>query len=209
MMCWCDDADLCCSYFFQRFVSTYKTREGTTAESPVESVQSLFPLLLETLPQEMQVGIRVVVMCYLQDSIVVTQLTNTSKFWLPYPVPSVSADAAQVRNLHHSFLSYCQFEPVFGVDLMWRGPVWPILNFFVMEGLELHGYITELSLSDCLLGCVDVADELMDRWVAMYEVSGIWEQYNPYNATNYGVEGLGMSTLIAGLRKVFFYRFNA
>ena len=33
----------------------------------------------------------------------------------------------------------------------------------------------------------------MDRWIALYELTGVWEQYNPYNGTNYGVEGLGAS----------------
>jgi hypothetical protein len=37
---------------------------------------------------------------------------------------------------------------------------------------------------------------LLDRWIALYQSAGIWEQYNSLDATPYGVEGLGMSTLI-------------
>ena len=66
----------------QRYTSTYKTPEGHTVQTPVETVQTLFPLLLETTPPE-------------QLDIIVSHLTNSSKFWLPYPVPSVSADAPQ------------------------------------------------------------------------------------------------------------------
>ena len=32
-----------------------------------------------------------------------------------------------------------QFSATFDVDLMWRGPVWGFTNWFIMEGLELHG----------------------------------------------------------------------
>ena len=68
----------------QRFVSLYRNNEGVTVQTPVESVQVLFPLLLETLPPA------------IQSSIVYSQLLNESKFWLTYPVPSVSADSPQV-----------------------------------------------------------------------------------------------------------------
>jgi glycogen debranching enzyme len=97
------------------FVTLYKDKDGHTVPSPVETVQSLFPLLLPDLPEA------------LVERIVRTAVTNTSKFWLPYPVPSVSADAPQ-------------YTANFTVDLMWRGPTWPILNWFLMEGLVMHGY---------------------------------------------------------------------
>jgi len=133
---------------------------GNTQVVDYEVVQSLFPLLLDTIPTQMV------------NSIVNTQLTNSSKFWLSYPVPSVSASDAR-------------FNPVFvdSNDLMWRGPTWPILNWFVMEGLSKHGFNSTM-------------ETLMDRWIALYEKAGVWEQYNPETGANYGVEGLGMSTLI-------------
>jgi glycogen debranching enzyme len=143
----------------KRFVSTYKDKNGKTVAVDYETVQSLFPLLLESLPEEYQ------------QSIVNTQLRNASKFWLQYPIPSTSASAAQ-------------FTPVFTTDLMWRGPTWPIQNWLVMEGLHKHNVFG------------DTINELMDKWIALYEKSGIWEQYNPITGENYGVEGLAMSTLI-------------
>lgn len=45
------------------------------------------------------------------------------------------------------------------------------------------------------VNCVHT-DAVMDRWLALYIETGIWEQYNPLTGANYGVEGLGMSTLI-------------
>eukprot|EP01120_Amphizonella_sp_Union-15-10_P015997 TRINITY_DN8322_c0_g1_i2.p1 TRINITY_DN8322_c0_g1~~TRINITY_DN8322_c0_g1_i2.p1 ORF type:complete len:465 (-),score=75.46 TRINITY_DN8322_c0_g1_i2:20-1414(-) len=147
--CW--DSDL------NRFVSLYVDFDGVEKKSTVETAQSLFPLLLD-LPKD------------LIQSIVETQVLNASKFWLPFPIPSVSKSAAQ-------------FTPVFTVDLMWRGPTWPIQNWFVMEGLMKHGYTS-------------YAQELLNRWIDLYKLSGVWEQYNPETGENYGVEGLGMSTLI-------------
>lgn len=144
-----------------RFISTYTDRDGHTQVVDYEVVQSLFPLLLQSISPAMV------------NTIVTTQLTNASKFWLSYPVPSVSASDAR-------------FNPVFveANDLMWRGPTWPILNWFVMEGLSKKQiYNTTMN-------------ELLDRWISLYEKSGVWEQYNPETGVNYGVEGLGMSTLI-------------
>eukprot|EP01012_Entosiphon_sulcatum_P063844 TRINITY_DN9199_c0_g1_i1.p1 TRINITY_DN9199_c0_g1~~TRINITY_DN9199_c0_g1_i1.p1 ORF type:complete len:472 (-),score=93.69 TRINITY_DN9199_c0_g1_i1:23-1414(-) len=149
--CW--DKDL------RRFVSWYRDHSGAWQKVTVEAVQSLFPLLLESLPSD------------IHQSIVQTQLTNASKFWLPYPLPTVSADSVE-------------FTPDFTVDLMWRGPTWSFPNWFVMEGLVRHGYTAE-------------ANEMLDRWVSLYKnAGGIWEQYNPLTAAPYGAVGLGMSTLI-------------
>jgi len=143
----------------KRFISTYKDKNGINVEVDYETAQSLLPLLLESLPVE------------IQKSIVETQIANSSKFWLKFPIPSVSASAAQ-------------FTPEFTVDLMWRGPIWPIINWFVMEGLQKHTIFN------------NVLDELLNRWIGLYQNSGVWEQYNPVTGTSYGVEGLGMSTLI-------------
>eukprot|EP01125_Pyxidicula_operculata_P002557 TRINITY_DN12410_c0_g1_i1.p1 TRINITY_DN12410_c0_g1~~TRINITY_DN12410_c0_g1_i1.p1 ORF type:complete len:455 (+),score=78.79 TRINITY_DN12410_c0_g1_i1:126-1490(+) len=148
----------CWSSQLNRFISFYHDKNGNRQEIQVEAVQSLFPLLLQNLPSS------------IVDTIVNTQLLNTSKFWTKYPIPTVSADAPQ-------------FQPVFTVDLMWRGPTWAFPNWFVMEGLTRHGKKEE-------------ATELLNRWIALYELSGIWEDYNPLTGDAYGAIGLGMSTLI-------------
>jgi len=141
-----------------RFVSFYKTQEGIWAPIVTETVQSVMVLLLRDLPSS------------IRDSIVYGQLLNASKFGLPYPVPSVS-------------VSEPSFNPVFTIDLMWRGPTWAFPTWFIMEGLQRHGYMSELN-------------EMMDKWISMVQIGGIYEMYNPYNATPYGQEGLGMSCLI-------------
>ena len=49
-----------------------------------------------------------------------------------------------------------QFTPDFTVDLMWRGPTWPILNWFVMEGLVLHGQTSTAGVLCCFHCCCAV-----------------------------------------------------
>jgi GH15 family glucan-1,4-alpha-glucosidase len=107
-----------------------------------------------------------------------SQVFNASKFFLAYPVPTVAADSPQ-------------FNPIFTVNLMWRGPSWGFTTWFVIEGLLTHGYELE-------------ARVLLDRWIDLVRVTGIWEHWNPITGEPYGVEGLGMSTLITDM----LYRFN-
>ena len=78
------------------------------------------------------------------------------------------------------------------IDLMWRGPTWGYTNWLVMEGLWRQQQLGSCGAVDCL----GPANALLDRWLDLYERSGIWEMYNPLSGTGYGVEGLGMSTLI-------------
>ena len=37
---------------------------------------------------------------------------------------------------------------------------------------------------------------LLEKWVSAYDKSGIYEMWEPLTGEAYGVEGLGMSTLI-------------
>lgn len=92
------------------FISYYHKKRGEHA-SKVETVQSLFPLLLDSLPN------------HILDK-VVENLKDPDKFWLPYPVPSTARS-----------------EPTFNPEesrLLWRGPTWPCTTWLVMEGLIKH-----------------------------------------------------------------------
>ncbi|MBN2152018.1 MAG: hypothetical protein JW839_11260 [Candidatus Lokiarchaeota archaeon] len=141
-----------------RFVSFYH-QGGEEHVSYAETAQSLFPIMFETIPQEML------------DKVVGT-LQEPEKFWLPYPIPSVS-----------------RAEPTFNPNrnrLLWRGTTWPILAWFVMEGLMKNNK-------------EDVARQLLDRWVELYLKNGIWEYYNPLTGEGFGEEGIGMSTVIVDM----------
>lgn len=141
-----------------RFMSRWRDIDGSWSFAAAETIQSLLPLMLRHLPK------------FYAASIVVTQLTQEKKFWLPFPVPTTSADDPS-------------FVPQEVVDLMWRGPTWGFTNWMVMEGLQVHGYSWELN-------------QVMDKWIALVEKSGIWEMYNPLTGAPNGVEGLGMSCII-------------
>ncbi|HME52168.1 MAG TPA: trehalase family glycosidase [Candidatus Lokiarchaeia archaeon] len=95
----------------KRFISYFHLK-GEERVSMAETVQSLFPLLLETIPDEMLEA-------------VLENLQNPEKFLLSYPIPSVAKS-----------------EPSFNPNrnrLLWRGTTWPIDQWFVMEGLINHG----------------------------------------------------------------------
>jgi len=139
------------------FQTLYVDSDGVEKFAVADTVQNLFPLLLKDLPS------------YYIDSIV-SKLTDPDQFDAPMGVPTVS-------------MSDPQFEPTFPVDLMWRGPVWGFTNWFVMEGLGIHGH-------DAL------QRQIFDKWLKVVQLSGIYEHYNPYTGAPYGTEGLGMSTLV-------------
>jgi len=142
----------------QRFVTRWRRRDGSWTTTKSETVQSILPLMIRHLPKT-----------YV-TKILHTQLLNQSKFWLPYPFPSTSADNPS-------------FTPAEVVDLMWRGPTWGFTNWMVLEGLWVHNRTAELNVA-------------LNRWISLVEKSGIWEMYNPITGVSYGVEGLGMSCVI-------------
>jgi hypothetical protein len=95
------------------FQTVYTDVDGVDKFAVANAVQNMFPLLLADLPQDKVDGI-------------VAQLSDTGKFAAPYSVPTVAMDDPQ-------------FCATFDADLMWRGPVWGFTNWFVLEGLGLHG----------------------------------------------------------------------
>ena len=103
--CWDPERKQYISYFHQ---------DGTEKVSTIETIQSLFPIMLDSIPKENQ-------------EIIVAKLKDPEKFGLPYPVPSV-AKSEETFNPHQN-------------RLLWRGPTWPPTTWFVMEGLIKHGYI--------------------------------------------------------------------
>ena len=105
--CWNDERKQFVSYFHQG---------GVEKISSAETVQTLFPLLLDDLPKDMQLQL-------------ISRITDPEKFSLPYPIPSVAKSEATFSP-HKS-------------RLLWRGPMWPSTTWLVMEGLLKHGFKTE------------------------------------------------------------------
>lgn len=139
------------------FNTLYVDTDGVEKMSVANTVQNLFPLLLHDLPSE-------------HVESIVRMVQDPRKFNTPFAIPTVSFDDPQ-------------FEPTFEADLMWRGPVWGFTNWFVLEGLALHGQF-------------DAANAVVDKWIKLADMSGIYEQYNPLTGEALGAVGLGMSTLV-------------
>jgi len=137
--------------------TTYRDADGKRRFAKANTVQNLFPLLLGDTPTD-------------RVAALVGEVTSETKFNAPYALPTVAMDDPQ-------------FCPTFDYDLMWRGPVWGITNWFVLEGLARHGFDSAV-------------DAVLDKWTALVQKSGIFEHYNPLTGEPYGAVGLGMSTLI-------------
>ena len=130
------------------------------AERPVKliTISSLMPLILEDLPRGIVVRL------------VEGLLTNESHFWLPYPLPSVSA-------------SEPKFMPGNPHGFIWRGPTWMNTNWFLSHALRRHGY-------------PGLADEIVTKSHQLIEAGGFREYYNPYNGEPYGARDFGWSTIV-------------
>jgi glycogen debranching enzyme len=122
---------------------------------------SLFPLVLESLD-------RTIVRRLVED-----HLLNEREFWLPYPVPSVAATEPS-------------FDPEHRTGVIWRGPTWVNVNWYLYWGLRAHGY-------------ADVARELAGRTIAMVARGGVREFFNPYTAAGQGARDFGWTTLVLDL----------
>ena len=145
--CWDEDAGA----FFDLSGAAERSVKVTT-------ISSLMPLILEDLPRE--------IVRRLVDGLV----TSPEHFWLPYPLPSVSA-------------SEPKFMPGNPRGFIWRGPTWLNTNWFLSHALRGHGYS-------------ELADEIVAKSHSLIEGAGFREYYNPYNGEGYGARDFGWSTII-------------
>jgi glycogen debranching enzyme len=98
-----------------RFVSLYH-QDGVEKVSSAETIQTLFPLLLDELPADIRQHL-------------IEKIKDSEKFRLKYPLPTVEKS-----------------EPEFNPNpsrLLWRGPMWPATNWLILEGLLQHGFQDE------------------------------------------------------------------
>ncbi len=139
------------------YYDLYSRREK---RSSAKTVTGLFPLILDSITKTEA------------RQLVRNHLLNEDEFWLPYPVPTISAGDPS-------------FNPEFESPLksgLWRGPTWVATNWFIVHGLLKHGYTAE-------------AKHITARTRDLVEHS-FGEFYNPYTGEAYGALGFGWSTLI-------------
>ena len=136
------------------------------AERParVVTISSLFPLILADLPRE------------IVRRLVEGLLTSPDHFWLPYPVPSVSA-------------SEPKFMPGNPRGFIWRGPTWMNSNWFLAHALVRQGY-------------PDLARQIVEKSHHLIETGGFREYYNPYTGEPYGAQDFGWSTIVLDMPQV-------
>lgn len=125
----------------------------------LKTIAGLFPLILKNVSPK------------ILDHLV-NHLINPGEFWPAYPVPSVAMDEKS-------------FDPDYHF-LLWRGPTWINTNWFLIKGLERHGY-------------KDVALQLKNKTVEMVEKCGLWEFYNPFTGKGGGQKDYTWSGLVLDL----------
>lgn len=131
----------------------------------VKTIASLLPLFLDGLT-----GRKL-------DLLIKNHLLNPDEFWLPYPIPSVAKSEPYY---------YPKDTPLHKVKLLWRGPTWINTNWFIIKGLQKHGYN-------------DIAQHLIKRMTEMIQQSGFREYYNPETGEGYRRTNFGWSTLLVDL----------
>ncbi|MEU2227323.1 hypothetical protein [Streptomyces sp. NPDC018347] len=127
----------------------------------VLTVSSLFPILLDGVPDR------------LAQRVVDEHLLNPARFWLTYPVPSVSADEPT-------------FDPHFETGAIFRGSSWVNLNWYLYGGLRARGRH-------------EAARELAHRTLRMAALSGMRECYDPHTGAGQGATSFGWSSLVLDL----------
>ena len=124
----------------------------------VITISSLMPLIMDDLPAE------------ITTRLVQGLVTSEDHFWLPYPLPSVSA-------------SEPSFFPENPRGFIWRGPTWMNTNWFLSHALRGHGY-------------PELANIIVSKSHELIETGGFREYYNPYNGEPYGARDFGWSTIV-------------
>ncbi len=106
-------------------------------------------------------------------------LLNPKEFWLEYPVPSVAFS-----------------EPSFTETTMWRGPVWPNINWLICLALEQQGY-KDIAKALALKTVKMVGPQYLGDTCVRGPKFNEW--FNPINGQPYGNENMSWSCTVADL----------
>jgi hypothetical protein len=128
---------------------------------PALTWTALAPLALPDLPED--IGRR----------LVEEHLLDPSRFWLPVPLPSVSATDPSFSRSDSGTL---------GLKRYWRGPTWINAAWLVWLGLVRLGYGEQ-------------ASDLAARIAATVRSQGLREYYDPYSGRGMGAVQFGWSSL--------------
>ena len=138
----------------------YDVRAGSNEKLKVLTAMSLLPIILPGVPNSV---------C---RSVIDAHLLNKHEFMSPYPIPSVAMN-----------------DPAFYAEesyALWRGPTWPVMNWFLYKGLRRKGFLAE-------------ADRLRGSLHELIEKSGFREYYNPLTGEGYGAKDFTWPGLIVDM----------
>ena len=92
--------------------------------------------------------------------LLINTLTDTTKFWRKYGVPTLSAD----DEWYSPYVDYC---------CKWNGPVWLLWDYMVYDGLRKYGYDDLAS---------ELAGKMMLAVTTQLSINhNFWESYSPDN----------------------------
>jgi glycogen debranching enzyme len=94
------------------------------------------------------------------------------------------AEYAPNEKILHQVTTTAQTEPTWEARRYWRGPVWVIMNWLILEGLKRYGYD-------------DVADMIQQDTLGLIEKSGFREYYDPRDGSGCGSTDFSWSAALA------------
>jgi glycogen debranching enzyme len=132
-------------------------------EQPLRVLTSatLLPLILDDLDDSVA------------HHLVQDHLLDPAEFWTRYPIPSVAMDEPA-------------FDPAFRTGVVWRGPTWVNINWYLYWGLRAHGY-------------ENVASELANRTFDLVLRGGQCEFFNPLTGEGMGAADFSWTSLVLDL----------
>lgn len=101
-------------------------------------------------------------------------LNNPEEFLSTYPVPSVAMNDPAYYPKESSAL--------------WRGPTWPVMNWFLFNALRVRGFTEE-------------SHRLRESLSQLIAKSGFREYYNPQTGEGYGAQGFTWPGLILDMEE--------
>ena len=105
-----------------------------------------------------------------QLDILLHRLSNPDEFYTRYPVPSTAINSQYFDKARY-----------------WRGPTWPIANYFIIEGVKTHNAGHQLA--------DQLANFIMQKTVQMIRENGFWEYFDPVeDGTADNAKGMGFSS---------------
>lgn len=126
----------------------------------VSTWAGLAPLALPRLPEEVA------------RRLIEEHLLSARRYWLPFPVPSVSASEPSFRR----------GDTGWPIRRYWRGPTWLFTTRFMLDGLVRAGRAAE-------------ARDLATRTAALTLREGFREYYDPFSGRGLGGRGFSVSSM--------------